>query len=130
MAGVRRLLHAVLSGQRISKDAERGGPEGEYYKQKRNEAEKGERTFWMSATPFWVVEKACFVQVDHRRRDKENGDVDPIGGLADHAVVGVEKDGDQNKTHENTAKLHTPEVLAVAEEKALHDGEEEHRPKE
>ena len=56
-----RFLYAVLSRQRIAEDAERGRTEGEYDKQKGDEAEKEECAFGTLTSPFLVVEKACFI---------------------------------------------------------------------
>ena len=51
--------------------------------------------------------------------NKENGDIQPVGGFPDCAVVGIEQNGDQGESENYSSKLDTPEVLAVAEEKAL-----------
>ena len=44
----------------------------------------------MLASGFLIVEASRFINVCHGGRHKENGDVDPIGGSADDAVVGIE----------------------------------------
>ena len=71
-----------------------------------------------------------FVDIGDRGRNKENCNVKPIGGSADHAVIGVKKNGDQDHPEEDAAELHAPKIFALAKEKALHDRKNEHRPKE
>lgn len=77
-----------------------------------------------------MVELSRFVEIGNSRREKENGDVDPVGRFADHTVIGVEQDRDQKLAEKDPTELYTPKIFAIAKEKALYNGKDQHRPKE
>ena len=49
------------------------------------------------------VEQSHLIGVGNGGGHKENGDIEPIGGLANHAVVGVKNHGDEHKPQQDTA---------------------------
>ena len=112
----RSAVYAVGPRQRISKDANLGGQEGEEHKEQSDGAEDGKRRLGRVAGGRSFFELPCFVEVRHRRRDEENGDIDPVGGFSDDTVVGVKENGDQPKTKQRSLQLHTPKVLLILEE--------------
>ena len=122
-------LYTVCPCQGISENADLRRHKGEYREKNGNCRKRDKGAFWMLAD-FWIVELPCFIEIRRGGGNEENGDVDPIGGLADHAVVGVKKDGNQADSCEYSAEFHTPKIPTVAEEKALHDAIKEHWPKE
>ena len=91
--GLRSLLFrdAVASRQGIPEEADFGGEKGEYDKQRGGGGEEGYGAARIFANFSPVFELACFIDIRCGRRDKENGDVDPIGGGAYYAVVGVKQ---------------------------------------
>ena len=106
------------------------GHKGKENEQKPDDAKQGEGKTRACAFCFFVAEKPCFIDVSDRRRHKENGDVEPIGGFSDDTVVGVKNHGDEGKAKQDATELDAPKILPVPKEKGLHDGKEEHRPKE
>lgn len=83
----------------------------------------------MLAGSLALFEEASLVDISGGGRDEKDGDIYPIGGLADSAVVGVEEYGNKQKTEDHAPKLNAPEVGSITEEKALRNGESKHRPK-
>ena len=127
-AGARVFSYPVTPRQGIPKDPDLGGEEGKHHEQRRDHAKSGNSPFRAITGDASLLKEPCLVQVRHGGRDKEKGDVEPIGGPADDPVIGVEKDGDQDKPQEDPAELHAPKIPSVTEEEALRDGIEEHRP--
>ena len=60
---------------------------------------------------------------------KKYGDIEPIGGFAHGAVVGIKENWNERKSQKRSAKLNAPKIPAAFEEKALSHGEDQHRPK-
>ena len=73
---------------------------------------------------------SCFIDIDNCGGDKEDRNVDPVGRSSDDPVIGVENDGNQDKSQEDPLELHAPKTREAPEEKALKDSIENHWPKE
>lgn len=71
-----------------------------------------------------------FVNIGNCRRNKEDGDVDPIGRFSDSTVIGVKKNGYQYQSDQNSPKLYAPEIFLLPKEEALYDRVEEGWPEE
>ena len=125
----RLFLYAIGSCQRILEDSDFRCQKGEYNEEQGNGAKKQNSPFWRSAEKSVFVEKPRLVDINNCGRHKENGDVKPIGRLADHTVAGVKENGNQRKAKKNPPKLDTPKILPITEEKALRDSKKEHRNK-
>ena len=123
-------LYTVSTGQWIFKDSDFRRSEGKDDKEQGNRAKRTESHFRGLTRHFVGVQEPCFVEICDRGGNKENGDVDPVGRLADHTVVGVEDDGDQNKPTKNSAKLYAPKILSVFKKEALYYRKNEGGPKE
>ena len=91
-----KFSYSVPSRQGIPEDPKLGGSEGKENEQKRDDKKDPKRPFFGDTTNFWGMKELGFKEIRQRRRDKEDGNVDPIGGFSDHAVVGVKEDGDQS----------------------------------
>lgn len=123
-------LYSELAGQGVLEDAELGSSEGENDEQNGDHAKPDEGTLGVLATQLAAVEKSSLVNICNGCRNEEDSDVYPVGRLADNAVIGVEKDGYENKPEKSAAQLYAPKILAILKEEALHDGEDKHRPKQ
>jgi len=116
----------VSSRQGVLKNTDLGGQKGEDHEQKRNGAQNADGDFGITATCLFFLKVLGLIKIGDRRRDEENGNVDPIGRSSNDAVVGVEDDGDQNLPQKDSAELDTPKIFPVTEETALHNGKQEH----
>ena len=102
----------------------------EYAKQHPDEAKHRKCQSWEALLPRIAIQPPCFGEIRNCRRDKKDCNVDPIGRGADHPIVGVEKHRNENQAKENSAKLHTPKIRSVTEEKTLNGGKNKHRQEE
>ena len=121
---------SVSSRQGVLEQAKLGCGKGEDGEKQGDRTKRGKCPSWRFAAQSVGLKELCLYPIRDRRGKKEDGNVEPVGGLADHAVVGVEDDRDQAHSQKDAAPLHAPEIPTVAEEKALHDGKEKGRPKE
>ena len=85
------------------KYAEFGRFEGEEHEEGGEQEQKGEGESGVRASDSSFHEKARFKEVGDGGREKENGDVEPIGRGADNAVIGVKEGGDQHKAKEGAS---------------------------
>lgn len=123
-------VNAVCAGQRILKKVDFRCCKGEYDEQNGNQAEQGDRRLGIFTSGRATVKPTRFVDISNRSGDEENRDIDPVGRASDDAVIGVKENRDQRKTEQDASQLDTPKILAVTEEKALHNSEDKHWPKE
>ena len=98
-------------------------------KQCGNQTQQDNRKAFAIACRLAVV-FSCFVNISDRRRNKEDGNVDPIGRFSDDAVVGVKQNGNEDQSSQNAFSLYAPKISLIEKEEAFKDGKEEHRPKE
>ena len=91
-------LYPIRSRQGITEHPDLGGEEGEHHEEQGDPPECRYRHLGTFTGHRLPLEEPCLVEVGQCRRDKENGDVDPVGGRAYYPVVGVEQDGDESKT--------------------------------
>ena len=129
-AALKLSTYAECSGDGVAEDGEVRGIEGEEYEGegKREEGEVGEAR--IGAVGWGAEELFREIEVGDGGADEENCDVNPIGGLADRAVVGVEENGNQGETEKNRPECDERKIRAVAKEARGDEGEEKHRPKE
>lgn len=85
----RLVLYSVSARQRILENAELGCFEGEDNEEYGNRAKGDQSGFLRPVWGLFGVEEPQLVKVHDRGTDKENGNVEPIGRPADHAVIGV-----------------------------------------
>ena len=62
--------------------------------------------------------------------DVEDGDVDPVRGLSEHAVVGIKQHRDQGQPQQNLRQLDAPVVFLIPEEPPLEQRNEEQGPEQ
>ncbi len=122
----RRFLYSVSPGQRVLEDAELGCSKRKYHEQNCDHAKHGNSELGRFASRRFAAKLPRFVDIRNSRRDEENSNIDPVGGMTDHAVVGVENNGNQYKSKKNTFQLDAPKFLSLLKEKALNDGVDEH----
>ena len=48
------------------------------------------------------MKEARFIDICNCGRNKENSNIDPIGGFSNYAVIGVKQDRDQAKSQKNS----------------------------
>ena len=126
----RLILYSISPCQRIFENFELGRPEGKHNEEQGNGAKRYNSPFWRLANQFVFVQQPSLVKIRDCGRNKENGDVEPIGSLADHSVIGVKENRNQDDPKKNSTKLDTPKILAITEEKALYNSKNKHRHKE
>ena len=97
MISHRLILYSVSPCERIFKNVNFRCLEGKHDKEQGNHTKRTESQFRGPARHFVGI-KACFADIRDRGGKEENGDVKPIGGFTDHAVVGIEDHGNQHKT--------------------------------
>lgn len=116
---MRKDLDSVRSRQGIKENSERRRFEGQYNKRKCRCREDHDGQPWGATAYFFTPKLACFVNIRCGGGDKENRDIDKIGGSTDDAVIGIKKEGNQSKTQQNSTELDAPKILTVTKEKAL-----------
>ena len=114
----------MVSRQWIYENAEAWSAKCEENEKQGNHAKHGDRRPWRAASEAFFLQEAQFVKICDHGRDKEDGDVEPIGGFADSAVVGIKKDGNQNLPKKDGSQSDAGKVPPILKEKALHEGED------
>ena len=126
----RRFLYAVRAREWVLENAKLGGLEGEYHKKHAYRAKYAKCHLGIPACDCSVVKLPCLKKIDNRGGEKENGDVNPVGGASDYAVVGVKKHGNERKSKKHTSELDAPIIFSVLKIKALYDSINKHWPEE
>ena len=121
-------LYPIRARYRVFENAKGGGVEGEYHKGGSEQAEQKSRESGMLAGNGAIVEPSRFTDKGYRCRQKENGNIDPVGRGSYYAVVGVKEEGDQGKTYKDALAFYAPKVCAFTKKASLYQGVEEHRP--
>ena len=75
-------------------------------------------------------QEPCFIEIGKGGGQKKDGDIEPIGGFAHGAVVGIKENGDQRKPQEDPPHLDTGKIGAVRKTSDLYDGNDQHGPKQ
>ena len=96
-------LYSVSARQRIPENADLGRHEGEEGEEGGDRYEKAEREPRGKTRPLRFSEKPCLEKVCRRRTNKENDDIDKVGGFSQGAVVGIKKNRDQENAEEDAA---------------------------
>ena len=122
--------YAVTARQGIPENADLRREKREQYKEQRDRKKRPKRAFRRSTRRFFAVKASRFIDICDSGGNEEDNNIDPVGRFADDTVVRIEKDRDQNEAEKDAPQLDTPEILAVAEEKALRERIEKHRKKE
>ena len=86
-------LNAVCPRQRILENSDFWSEKGEQNEKRGERAQGDDGDRRRTAGERFGGKQIAFVEIGDGGGDEENGDVDPIGGFADDAVVGVEKHG-------------------------------------
>ena len=76
---------------------------GKDNKEQCKDTEGGNCDFWGSATQLGTVVKTGFIKIGNGGANKEDGNVDPIGGFSYDAVVGVKQRWNEDQSQKNTA---------------------------
>ena len=128
--GVAVSSNSVRSRQGVLENTDFGGEKGEQDEERRNSHKRRNGDFGRFTRCITLIESIDFIKICDRRGNKENGDVDPIRGSANDAVVRIEDHRNQDQTQKNSAQLYAPKIGSVTKEKALNDRKKEHWPKE
>ena len=88
--------NSVAAADGILKKIELWCAEGKNDKAQGNETKKGDGDFWRNTTQLLLFEKPCLADICDCGTNKENGNVEPIGGFSDGTVVGIKDHGDQD----------------------------------
>ena len=72
-----------------------------HHEQHANQADYGEGKQWALAWQPISLKRPPLKEKDYCGGDVEDGDIDPIRGFAEHAVVGVEQHRDQHQSKQN-----------------------------
>ena len=102
LGGVAFDLYSKITCQRILKNADFRGGKRKDDKEQGNYTENGNGDFLRFAGGCFIVKLPCFKEIRNCGRNKENNNIDPIRRLADHAVVGVKQNRDQDKTKQDS----------------------------
>ena len=127
---MKKVLYTIISRQGIFKNAKLWGAEGEDEEEKGDGNEKGNGEFGMAAGYVAFLEFFTLIEKRNCRCNKEDGDVQPIGGFPHGAVVGIKNDGDQDLPEKDAPQFYAPKIRPFRKEKTLYDGKGKHRPKE
>ena len=79
------------------------------------------------AIPF---EGPPFEEKDQCCGDVEDGNVDPVRGLSEHAIIGVEQHRDQGQPQQNLSQFDAPVVFLPSEKLPLDQRKEEQGPEQ
>ena len=123
-------LYPISPRQRILEDVDFGGEKGEKRKTEGNCYKEDDSCFWEFTRNAFFLKEFCFIEIGDGGGDEKDGNVDPIGGFSDDAVVGIKDHGNQKNAKQDPAQLDAPKIFAVTEEKALHNGKHKHRPEQ
>ncbi len=123
-------LYSVVSCQGVFENPDFGSEKGEHNKANCNGTKASDCQFGAFAGYTLFFKESRFRDIRNRRRNKKDGNVDPIGGFANGTVVGVKKNRNQTKSQKNPTQLYAPKIGSLFKEKGLRDSEKKHRPKE
>ena len=129
-ASHRLRLYAEAAVDRIPDYADLRRAEGEKDEQQRKDPKENLRYFGRAAAQCLGVKTSRFVQVCSGGGNEKYSDIDPVRRAADHAVVGVKKDGNEGKSQKDATQLDPPKILVLAKENGLYYSEKQHWPEE
>lgn len=119
--------YSVCARERIPEQGDLRRSEGEHGKQHAKEADGGEGELWGFAMAI-LFECPPLEEKSQCCGDVEDGNVDPIRGLSEHAIIGVEQHRDQGQPQQNLSQLDAPVVFLCPEIMPLNQRKEEQRP--
>ena len=102
-----------------------GRCEGEEHEQRTHQTEEGEGEPGVWAGNF---ESPIFKEKDRPGGNIEDGDVQPVRGLAEGPVIGVKQHRDQRKPQQGAPQLDPPEIFLPPEAEPLNQRKEKQRP--
>ena len=123
-------LYSVRVCQRIQEYIYFRRGKCKYNKKKSNKQEQSNCYFRIITYGWLTLEFVCFINIEDGGWNKEDCNIDPVGRVSDNTVIGIKNNGDHGKPKTNSPELYTPEIRAVAKEKALYYGKNKWRPKE
>ena len=115
----RFILYSIASCERVTEDAQLGGGEGEYDKKGGDHCKGYDRRFRGATGRFIFVELFGFIEVCYCRGNEEDCDIQPIGGFAYSAVVGIKENWNEREPQKCSAELDAPKIFEIFEGKAL-----------
>ena len=84
----------------------------------------------MSALQPIISECPPLKEKDQQSGDIEDGDIDPVRGLAEYTIVGVKQYRDQNQPQQDFRQFDAPVVFLILEKQTLNRGKEEQGPEQ
>ena len=121
------LIYPVNACDRVLKEGEPGWDEGEDHEEHTNQTQSDEGQSGGAAE---IFDRPPLEEEDCPGADVEDGDVAPVRGLSESAVIGVKQHRDQQKPQQSAPQLDLPEIFMPPEKQPLNQSEEKQRPEE
>ena len=119
-----RMSNSIGASERVLEQRNLGWCEGEYHEQHTNQADDGKGKPRVATWQPIISEYPPFKKKDQGGGDIKDGDIDPVWGFAEHAVIGVEQNWNQYKPQEDLCQFDTPVVFLIFEEQSLNQRKE------
>ena len=110
---------AVPACQRVAEKRERRRAVGEEHECPREQSEAEQREDDGAGAPLRTDEPPSLKHKGNERGEEKDGDIHPRGRRAEHAVIRIEKHGDQNKPEQRPLKFDLKEAGHLAKEDPL-----------
>ena len=124
-----RPLQSGCTRDRIPEQWNLRRSEGEHGKQHAEEADGGEGELLGFAMAI-LFECPPLKEKGQSSGEVEDGNVDPVRGLSEHAVIGIKQHRDQGQPQQNLSQLDAPVVFLISEGPPLDQRNEEQRPEQ
>ena len=80
--------------------------------------------FAIEGKSYELTDGSSFEINENKSQDIEDGDINPIWGFAEHAIIGVKQHRNQHKSQQNLHQLDTPVVFLILEKQSLNQRKE------
>ena len=121
--------YSVCARDRIPEQWDLRRFESEHDEQCTDEADGGESELW-GFTMSILFECPPLEEEGQSCGEVEDSNVDPVRGLSEHAIIGVEQHRDQGQPQQNLSQFDAPVVFLIPEEPPLDQRNEEQRPEQ
>lgn len=122
-------MQSGCARDRIPEQGNLGRFESEQDKQHADKTDGGEGELWGFAIAI-LFEDPPLEEEDQSCGEVEDSNVDPVRGLSEHAIIGVEQYRDQGQPQQNLRQFDAPIVFLFPEEPPLNQSKEEQRPEQ
>lgn len=130
LSGRPNLVASVGSREGVLKQRDLRRCESKYNKQRTDQTDRGEGKLWVFTWKPILFECPPFKEKNQCCRDIKDGDVDPIRGFAEYAIIGVKQHWDKCKSQQNLSQLDAPIVFLLPEENPLNESKEKQWPEQ